>query len=174
MKMRHSFYIFIFAALTGLFSGIASGGDTNIIIRQDQPGNAQEVYRLDGFDYEIQQRERESMRQWNIEESMGAVSVGNTYFDKGEFGEAMYFYQIAIKIDPNNKLAHEKYMHTRKLAKQTASPHYYRAMEYYGKGMRDKAVDELVLELKENPDNEEARMKLNEIESEKTQPGQIH
>jgi len=173
MKARHIFYIFIFAAMTGLFPELSAGGDTNIIIRQDQPGNAGEIYQMDDFNYEIQQRERESMRQWNIEESMGAVNVGNAYFDKGEYNDAMYFYQIAIKIDPNNKVAHEKYMHTRKLAGQTASPHYYRAMEYYGKGMREKAVDELVLELKEHPDNEEARMKLNEIESESMPPGQI-
>ncbi|MDO9264908.1 MAG: hypothetical protein Q7U02_13150, partial [Desulfosalsimonadaceae bacterium] len=70
------------------------------------------------------------------------------------------------KIDPNNPVAHEKYIHAKKIAKQSANHHYYRAMEYYGKGMRQKAIDELVLEIKENPDNEEARMKLNEIESE--------
>ncbi len=166
MKTRHGFCILIIAAITGLFPGIAAAGDTNIIIQQDRPGDSQGLYRLDDFDYELQQRERESIRQWNIEESMGAVNVGNAYFEKGEYNDALYFYQIAIKIDSNNRLAHEKYLQTRKLAKQTASPHYYRAMEYYGKGMMDKAVDELVLELKENPDNEEARMKLNEIESE--------
>jgi len=38
-------------------------------------------------------------------------------------------------------------------------------MEYYRKGMKDKAIDELILEIKENPDNEQARIKLNEIES---------
>ncbi|MFZ2631467.1 MAG: tetratricopeptide repeat protein [Desulfosalsimonadaceae bacterium] len=166
MKARHSFYIVITAAIIGLASGVAVGGDTNIIIRQDRTGGADEVYRLNDFDYELQQRERESMRQWNIEESMGAVKVGDTYFNKGEVGEAIYFYQIAIKIDPNNPVAHEKYIHAKKIAKQSANHHYYRAMEYYGKGMRQKAIDELVLEIKENPDNEEARMKLNEIESE--------
>jgi len=31
---------------------------------------------------------------------------------------------------------------------------------------KDKAIDELIAELRENPDNEEARIKLNEIESE--------
>jgi len=167
MKARHSFYIFITAAIMGLAPGIAAGGDTNIIIRQDhQAGDADGTYKINDFDYELQQRERESMKQWNIEESMGAVKVGDTYFNKGEIGEAIYFYQIAIKIDPNNPVAHEKYIHAREIAKQSANSHYYRAMEYYGKGMREKAIDELVLELKKNPGNEEARMKLNEIESE--------
>lgn len=165
MKARRSFYIFIIAAIMGLIPGAAAGGDTNIIIQQDRTGGPDEVYRLNDFDYELQQRERESMRQWNIEESMGAVKVGDTYFNKGEVGEAIYFYQIAIKIDPNNTVAHEKYIHARAIAKQSPNHHYQRAMEYYGKGMRQKAIDELVLEIKENPDNEEARIKLNEIES---------
>jgi len=46
------------------------------------------------------------------------------------------------------------------------SSHYHQAMEYYRKGMKEKAVDELITELKENPDNEKARIKLNEIEAE--------
>jgi len=165
MKARHSFYIFITAALMGMLPGAATGGDTNIIIRQDQPGNVNEAYKIDGFDYELQQRERESMKQWNIEESMGAVRTGDVYYNKGEIGEAIYFYQIAIKIDPNNPVAHEKYINARKIEKESVHHHYYRAMDYYGKGMRQKAIDELVLEIKENPENEEARMKLNEIES---------
>ena len=37
---------------------------------------------------------------------------------------------------------------------------------YAGLGMKDKAIDELIAEIKANPDNEEARIKLNEIESE--------
>ncbi|RJP84173.1 MAG: tetratricopeptide repeat protein [Desulfobacteraceae bacterium] len=166
MKARHSFYIFIAAAIMGLVPGVAAGGDTNVIIHQGQTGDADKIYKLDDFDYELQQRERESMKQWNIQESMGAVRTGDVYFDKGEIGEAIYFYQIAIKIDPNNPVAHEKYIHAKKIMKQSTSPHYSRAIEYYGKGMKKKAIDELVLELKENPGNEEARMKLNEIESE--------
>jgi len=173
MRTRHSFYIFIFAAMTGLFPGLSAGGDTTIIIQQDQPGDTGGIYHMDDFDYELQQRERESIRQWNIQESMGAVKTGDVYFNKGDIGEAIYFYQIAIKLDPNNAVAHDKYMEAMKIEKQSASTHYYRAMEYYGKGMREKAVDELVLELKQNPDNEKARMKLNEIESESMQPGQI-
>ena len=166
MKARHGFCIYIITAIMGLIPGIAAGGDTHIIIRQDQAGDVNGVDKIDGFNYELQQRERESMKQWNIQESMGAVRTGDVYFNKGEIGDAIYFYQIAIKIDPNNPVAHEKYIHARKIEKQSTSPHYYRAMEYYGKGMREKAIDELVIEIKEHPGNEEARMKLNEIESE--------
>lgn len=103
MKARHSFYIVITAAIIGLASGVAVGGDTNIIIRQDRTGGADEVYRLNDFDYELQQRERESMRQWNIEESMGAVKVGDTYFNKGEVGEAIYFIKSPSKLTPTTR-----------------------------------------------------------------------
>jgi len=140
--------------------------DTDLTIKQSVEGIADEVIHMKDFDFELQQRERDRMKQWNIEDSNEAVIVGDTYYEKGELEDAIAFYQIAIKIKPTNSQAHKKYISARQEERGKVSAHYYRAMEYYRKGMKDKAIDELVAELKENPDNEDARFKLNEIESE--------
>jgi tetratricopeptide (TPR) repeat protein len=139
--------------------------DTNVIIKHTVEGTADEVNTMKDFDFELQQRERDRMKQWNIEDSNEALRVGDTYYSNGEMDDAISFYQIAIKIDPANKAAHEKYISARKSQQTQVSPHYYQAMEYYRKGMKQKAIDELVTELRQNPDNEAARIKLNEIES---------
>jgi tetratricopeptide (TPR) repeat protein len=139
--------------------------DVNIIYKHDQTGVADEVNSMKDFDFELQQRERDRMKQWNIEDSNEALKVGDTYYEYGEMDDAISFYQIAIKIDPANKAAHDKYISARRAQQTNVSPHYYQAMEYYRKGMKAKAIDELVAELRQNPDNEAARIKLNEIES---------
>lgn len=140
--------------------------DTNVIFKQSVDGAADEVNLMKDFDFELQQRERDRMKQWNIEDSTEALKVGDVYYEEGELDDAIVFYQIAIKIDPANAAAHEKYISARKQEKANVSSHYHQAMEYYRKGMKQKAIDELVTELKQNPDNEQARIKLNEIESE--------
>jgi len=139
---------------------------TDITIQHSVDGVADEVNQMKDFDFELQQRERDRMKKWNIEDSNEAVKVGDTYYETGELDDAIAFYRIAIKINPANTAAHEKYISARQEEKGKVSTHYHRAMEYYRKGMKDKAIDELVAELKENPDNDEARVKLNEIESE--------
>jgi tetratricopeptide (TPR) repeat protein len=141
--------------------------DTNVLIKHTVEGTADEVNTMKDFDFELQQRERDRMKQWNIEDSNEAVRVGDTYYGNGEMDDAISFYQIAIKIDPANKTAHEKYISARQAQQSQVSPHYYQAMEYYRKGMKQKAIDELVSELRQNPDNEAARIKLNEIEASK-------
>ena len=140
--------------------------DTDITIKHSVEGVADEVIKMKDFDFELQQRERDRMKQWNIEDSNDAVKVGDVYYEKGELEDAISFYAIAIKIDPANAEAHDKYITARNEEKAAVSSHYHQAMEYYRKGMKEKAVDELITELKENPDNEKARIKLNEIEAE--------
>jgi tetratricopeptide (TPR) repeat protein len=142
------------------------GEDTNIIFKHDQTGVADEVNKIKEFDFQLEDRERDRMKEWNIEDSTEAVKVGDVYYEKGELEDAIFFYQIAIKIDPANAEAHEKYITARKDEESRVSPRYHRAMEYYRKGMKEKAVDELIAEIKEHPENETARIKLNEIESE--------
>lgn len=151
--------------IIGLFSGPVSGEDTNIIFRHDRTGVADEVNKMKDFDFKLQQHERDRMKGWNIEDSTDAMKAGDTYFKKGEIDDAIFFYQIAIKIDPANTEAHEKYISARNKEKEKTSAHYHQAMEYHRKGMKDKAIDELILEIKENPANEQARIKLNEIEN---------
>ena len=140
--------------------------DTDITIKHSVEGVADEVIKMKDFDFELQQRERDRMKQWNIEDSNDAVRVGDVYYEKGELDDAVSFYAIAIKIDPANAEAHEKYISARNDEKAAMSSHYHQAMEYYRKGLKEKAIDELIAELKENPDNEAARIKLNEIENE--------
>lgn len=161
--IRRLTYTMIVVPLMGTAAGAAFAGDTHIVIESDTP-TAVETQPMSDFDFELQQREREILRRQNIEDARGAVKAGDAYFARGEIDDAIDLYQIAIKMDPNNAAAHEKYIHAREVQKGATSPHYYRAMEYYRKGLGEKAVDELVLEIKENPGNEAARIKLNEIE----------
>lgn len=165
--MKTSNFIYLIIILLTICLVPASGfcEDTNIIFKHDKTGVADEVNQMKDFDFELQQRDRDRMKQWNIEDSADALKVGDVYYEKGEIDDAIVFYQIAIRIDPANAEAHSKYIDARNIEKDNTPSHYHRAMEYYRKGMKDKAVDELVAELKENPDNEEARIKLNEIES---------
>ena len=151
---------------TGVCEDVNITKDTDITIKHSVEGVADEVIKMKDFDFELQQRERDRMKQWNIEDSNDAVRVGDVYYEKGELEDAISFYIIAIKIDPANAEAHEKYISARRDEAAAVSPHYHQAMEYYRKGMKEKAIDELIAELKENPGNEAARIKLNEIESE--------
>ncbi len=162
------FLAFCLIPAAGFCEDVNIKKDTDITIKHTQSveGVADEVIKMKDFDFELEQRERDRMKQWNIEDSTEAVRVGDAYYGRGELDDAIGFYRIAIKIDPANTEAHEKYVSARREEKCKVSTHYYRAMEYYRKGMKEKAIDELIAELKENPDNEEARIKLNEIESE--------
>jgi tetratricopeptide (TPR) repeat protein len=165
MKSNNTIPICVALLVVFLLAGPAAGEDTNITFKHDQTGVADEVNKMKDFDFELEQRERERMKGWDIEDSTDAVRVGDTYLSRGEIEDAIFFYQQAIKIDPANTDAHDKYMSARNKEKETTSARYHQAMEYHRKGMKDKAIDELILEIKENPDNEQARIKLNEIES---------
>lgn len=165
MKIKKIMPLIISTLMLCLAAGPAAGEDTNIIFKHDQTGVADEVNKIKEFDFQLQQRERDLIKKWNIEDSTDAMKVGNVYYEKGEIDDAIFYYQIAIKLDPANAEAHAKYIDARNIEKEKTPSHYHQAMEYYRKGIKNKAVDELILEIKENPDNEEARIKLNEIES---------
>ena len=165
MKIKDTISMIISMLMICLVAGPVTGEDTNIIFKHDRTGVADEVNKRKDFDFELQQRERDRIKEWNIEDSTDAMKVGDAYFIKGEIDDAIFFYQVAIKIDPANTEAHDKYVTARNKEKETTSAHYHQAMEYYRKGMNDKSIDELILEIKENPANEQARIKLNEIEN---------
>ncbi|MDA3895630.1 MAG: tetratricopeptide repeat protein [Desulfobacteraceae bacterium] len=157
-------FIFI-ATIICLFPASGFSEDTNIIFKHDKTGVADEVNKRKDFDFELQERDRDRMKKWDIEDSTDAMKVGDVYYEKGEIDDAIFYYQIAIKLDPANAEAHSKYIDTRNIEKENTPSHYHQAMEYYRKGMKNKAVDELIAEIKENPDNDKARIKLNEIEN---------
>ena len=165
MKISYFIKLIIISMIICLLPVSGFCEDTNIIFKHDKTGVADEVNKMKDFDFELQERDRDRMKQWNIEDSADALKVGDVYFEKGEIDDAIAFYQIAIKIDPANAEAHSKYIDARNIEKGNTPSHYHQAMEYYRKGMKNKAIDELIAEIKENPDNEEARIKLNEIES---------
>ncbi len=163
---RDFIYTIIFMLIVFLMPAAVFAEDTNIIFKHDHTGVADEVNKMKDFDFNLMQRELDWIEAENLESSMEAVQVGDTYYEKGELEDAIICYQIAIKMDPSNAAAHKKYIEARQQEKAQTSLHYHQAMEYYRKGIADKAVDELILEIKENPDNEQARIKLNEIEAE--------
>ena len=165
MKISHIIKSILTLLVICLLPASGFSEDTNIIFKHDKTGVADEVNQMKNFDFELQQRDRDRMKQWNIEDSADALKVGDVYYEKGEIDDAIAFYQIAIRIDPANAAAHAKYIDARNIEKEKTPSHYHQAMEYYRKGMKEKAIDELIVEIKENPDNEEARIKLNEIEN---------
>jgi tetratricopeptide (TPR) repeat protein len=165
MKIKNMIPLIISTLMLFMAVGPAAGEDTNIIFKHDKTGVADEVNKMKDFDFQLEQRERDRMKEWSIEDSTDAMKVGDVYFNKDEIDDAIFYYQIAIKLDPANTEAHDKYISARNTEKEATPTRYHRAMEYYRKGMKDKAIDELILEIKENPDNEAARIKLNEIES---------
>jgi tetratricopeptide (TPR) repeat protein len=157
----------IFMLIIFLVPTAVCAEDTNIIFKHDQTGIADEVNKIKEFDYNLFQREIDRIEAENLENSTEAMQVGDTYYERGELDDAIIYYQIAIKMDPSNAAAHEKYIEARQQERAQTSSHYHQAMEYYREGIPDKAVDELIAEIRENPNNEQARIKLNEIEAQR-------
>jgi tetratricopeptide (TPR) repeat protein len=94
--------------------------------------------------------------------------LGDMYYEKEDIEKAVAYYERAIMLDENNMRAHENMaaaIEVRDAMELAVSERYHRAMEYLRKGMIDLAVDELVLEIKENPDNDAVRIRLKEIET---------
>jgi len=164
MSLKQGLAPALIAALLFLVPAAGMGEDVNIIYKHDKSGMADEVIRMKEFDYNLLQRERERIERENLEDSMEALKVGDVYLKNGEIEDAITYYQIAIKMDPSNTAAHEKYIQARSKEKAESSPRYHRAMEYYRQGLTEKAIDELVAEIKAHPENEKARIQLNEIE----------
>jgi len=164
MNPKRIKYIAVIFTMIFLLPVAAVSEDSRIIFKHDKTGVADEINQIKEFDYELRQRERERIERQNLEDSVEAQNVGDVYYEKGQIEEAIFYYQIAMKMDPSNTEAHKKYIAAREREKAETSHHYHRAMEYYRQGMTEKAVDELIMEIKKNPDNEKARVKLNEIE----------
>jgi tetratricopeptide (TPR) repeat protein len=102
-----------------------------------------------------------------IEQSEELCRIGDMYFEKGDVEKAVAYYERAIMLDENNRRAHENLTvaaEARDAQEIAVSERYHRAMEYLRKGMIDLAIDEMVIEIKENPENKAARTRLKEIE----------
>jgi tetratricopeptide (TPR) repeat protein len=94
--------------------------------------------------------------------------IGDMYYEKEDIEKAVAYYERAIMLDENNMRAHENMaaaIEVRDAMELAVSERYHRAMEYLRKGMIDLAIDEMVLEIKENPDNDAVRIRLKELEN---------
>jgi|GEM_PF-2790400 len=135
------------------------------------PQTVDEAIKLQEHEAKMRQKEEKRIKEEDIKKSADAMAVGDVYFKKGQYKDAVRYYEMAIGYDDANTAANERLIKARKMRdaeEMKLGLHYHNAMEYLRKGMRENAVNELVLELKKNPNNTAARMKLNELEH----PGQ--
>ncbi len=147
-------------------AGVA--GDTNIRVNVDPRGMSDEIIKMEDHKARMIEQERQRLEQERIDSSNEALQVGEVYFEKGDLENAAYYYQTAVQINEANLKAHERLIEVNRLQdeqRMRIDDHYQKALLYLKEGVRDKAVDELVAELKNNPDNQAARIKLNEIEN---------
>ncbi len=153
-----------------LLSSSVWSEDKNINLNVNPSGISDEVIKMRDHEIKIIDEERKRIKAENTEESNKLSAVGDTYYQKSELDDAIYYYQKAVAYDRNNTRAHEKMIVAcakRDVKEKQISLRYHTAMEYYRKGLKDKAVDELVIAIKEESQNKQIRLKLAEIENSK-------
>lgn len=149
-------------------AGAVYADDTYIRIDADPRETADEQIKLKDHELKTMEYLDEKEKAERIEQSEEFRRIGDMYYEKGDIEKAVAYYERAIMFDENNIRAHEKLTITAEArdAMETAvSERYHRAMEYLRKGMIDQAIDELVIEIKENPENETVKIRLKEIET---------
>ncbi|MGM0451744.1 MAG: tetratricopeptide repeat protein [Thermodesulfobacteriota bacterium] len=163
--------LFLVAGTGALMPFSASADETHINVQVAPPeGMADEVLKLKKFDRKIEEEDRQRMEEQLKELSRDALRVGNVYAEQGEYEAAVQYLNKAIYLDPGNTKAHQRLLETTRMRdkkEKDYGDHYHKAMHYYRQGMTEKAIDELVTAIQENPDNEAARIKLNEIEADR-------
>jgi len=165
--MKYPFFI-ILTALALMVPFSAWGDEVHMNVHVDQSGMADEIIKLDEHAVKMREEARQRLEQELSELSTEAYRVGALYYKAGEIETAVAYLQKAVFLDEANQQAHElliKASNKRDAEEQQIGAHYHQAMEYYRQGMVQKAVDELVVEIQKNPENEAARIKLNEIEA---------
>jgi len=165
--MKYILYI-ILAIAAVLLPLTLWADETHINVNVDPTGISDEIIKLDEHAVEMREQARQRLEAKLAELSSDAYRVGALYYKAGEIETAVAYLQKAVFLDESNLEAHDLLIDASK--KRDADEveigaHYHQAMEYYRQGMLEKAVDELIVEIQENPDNEAARIKLNEIEA---------
>lgn len=146
-------------------------GDTNIKVNVDTKGIADEEIKLKDHDLKTKEYLEQKEKAEKVKQSDEYCALGDMYYSRGEIGKAAEYYEKAIAANENNVKAHESLLKVEKdIDKQESmiGGHYQKASNYLRMGLTDKAVDELVMELKANPGNEAARIMLNDIEARKS------
>lgn len=146
-----------------LFSGMLFADDTNINVNIDSKGSA----TLKDQDLKTQEYLKDKEKAERKKQAEEFCDLADMYYSRGEIGMAAEYYQKAISANEGNMRAHEGLLKVQRQLDDIESmsgDHYRNAMNYLNGGYTDKAIDELVLELKANPENEAARVRLNELE----------
>lgn len=148
--------------------GNGAGGSVNTVETVPAPGTtAQDAIKLQDHAIKVHEMEEKKIKEQDLKKSADALAAGDEYFKKGEYEDAVRYYDMAISYDDANQAAHARLIDaTKKRDEQEIKTgvHFHNAMEYLRKGMRENAVNELVLQLKQDPGNDAARMRLNELE----------
>jgi tetratricopeptide (TPR) repeat protein len=150
------------------FPGIICAEDTNINVNIDPKGTTSDSIKVKEYELQTKERLEEKQDAKKMKQAEEFCNLADMYYSKGELGMAAEYYQKAITANEGNMRAHEGLLKVQRElddVEAMSGDHYSKAMHYLNGGYADKAVDELVLELKANPDNEAARIKLNELES---------
>jgi len=165
--MKHTLFMIAIIAVVGLASFVR-GDEVHMNVNVDPSGMAEEIIKLDEHAVKMREEARQRLDSELAELSTEAYRVGALYYKAGEIETAMAYLQKAIFLDEANQQAHAlliKASNKRDAQERKIGSHYHQAMEYYRQGMVQKAVDELIVEIQKNPENEAARIKLNEIEA---------
>jgi tetratricopeptide (TPR) repeat protein len=120
-------------------------------------------------EYEAERRKKAAQKRLNqTRESIQAARVGDTYFDAGHYQRAVDYYQRAVSLSEENAHAHMRLLEAARLRNESEidiHPRYHRAMEYIRQGIYEKAVDELVALIQENPNHPLFRKTLTTLEA---------
>lgn len=166
MKSKRLTMVFLVAAFFA--AGAAHAHDTYYRIETEPRETADDQIKLKDHERKTMEYLDEKEKAERIEQSEEFCRIGDMYYERGDIEKAVAYYERAIMFDENNIRAHEKLTiaaEARDAMETAVSERYHRAMEYLRKGMNDQAIDELVIEIKENPENETAKIRLKEIET---------
>lgn len=145
----------------------AAGAVNTVETMPPPPQTADEAIKLQEHAIKVHEMEEKRIEEQDLKKSADALASGDVYLKKGQYRDAVRYYEMAISYDDANQAAHGRLIDAKKKRDEQeikAGVHYHNAMEYLRKGMRENAVNELVLQLKADPKNQPARMELNELE----------
>lgn len=165
--MKYKGLIMGFLAAVLFAAGVVYADSTYYRIDAEPRETADEKIKLKDHELKTMEHLDEKEKAERIEQSREFRRIGDMYYEKGDVEKAVAYYERAIMLDENNLRAHESLTvaaEARDEQELAVSERYHRAMEYLRKGMIDLAIDEMVIEIKENPENEVARIRLKEIE----------
>lgn len=167
--MKHKELMMVFLVAVFLAAAVAGHAHDTYYRIDVQPGeSADEQIKLKDHELKTMEYLDEKEKAERMEQSREFCRIGDMYYEKDDIEKAVAYYERAIMLDENNIYAHERLTvaaEARDAMEKAVSEGYHRAMEYLRKGMIDQAIDALVMEIKEDPENEVIKTRLKEIET---------